>query len=190
MVILSPRSTDIFAIDPGPEVSSWLRLDPVDMRIVAHAEEKNSALLHLLRGYGVEAHRETAAPTPRFVVEIVEGYGMSVGVETFATCELIGRISEILELARVPLARLGRKAVKLELCSVITAKDKDIKAAAIACWGSEEIAVGKKKNPGPLYGIVGDRWQALGLALAYMVQSQRAENKQNITAIAPVVRRV
>jgi hypothetical protein len=55
---------------------------------------------------------------------------------------------------------IPRRDVKLTLCGSARAKDTNIRQALIDALGE----VGTKKNPGPLYGVSGHYWAALGVA--------------------------
>ncbi|MBV8782506.1 MAG: hypothetical protein JO353_14005, partial [Phycisphaerae bacterium] len=51
------------------------------------------------------------------------------------------------------------------------AKDGNIRQALIDRFGpTKERAIGKKKSPGPLYGMSGDCWSALAVAVTYADQ--------------------
>ena len=61
-----------------------------------------------------------------------------------------------------------RKDVKLHLCGDLRAKDANIRQALIDLFGpGKERAIGKKKTPGPLYGIRKHEWSALAVAVTY-----------------------
>jgi hypothetical protein len=62
-----------------------------------------------------------------------------------------------------------RMKVKMHLCGNSRAKDGNIRQALIDRLG----APGKKKAPGPTFGVVADQWQAL--ALAVTVWDERAK---------------
>jgi hypothetical protein len=66
-------------------------------------------------------------------------------------------------------AMLYRTNVKMYLCHK-TAKINDaiIRQVLIDRFGpGKDKAIGKKKTPGPLFGIVGDQWAALALAVTF-----------------------
>jgi len=56
----------------------------------------------------------------------------------------------------------------MHICGSARAKDQNIRQALIDRYGGKETAIGKKQNPGPLYGIKADEWQALGLAITFL----------------------
>jgi hypothetical protein len=92
----------------------------------------------------------------RVAIEWIESYGMAVGQEVFRTVFQIGRMQQQLG----PVRLIPRRDVKLTLCGSARAKDTNIRQALIDAIGE----VGTKKNPGPLYGVSGHYWAALGVA--------------------------
>jgi hypothetical protein len=103
-------------------------------------------------------------------IEMVASYGMPVGREVFDTCVWIGRfVQEWSHADHKPepsiVRMIYRKEEKMHLCGSVKAKDSTIRAAIIDRYGGKERAIGKKKAPGPLYGIHADVWQALAVAI-------------------------
>lgn len=139
----------IMAIDPGPKESAWVLFD--GKTISKYGYLLNDELLGGLC--------EVIFPFDALVIEWIEGYGLTVGRETFDTCRWVGRFEQAAGGAHL----LGRKAVKSHLCCTTRAKDKDIRAALIDRFGEP----GTKKNPGPTYGITGDEWAALSVAVTW-----------------------
>lgn len=90
-------------------------------------------------------------------IEMVESFGMAVGKETFETVYWIGRFTEC---ARMPVVRVYRKWVKLDLCGTNRAKDANVSAALRDIYGQK----GTAKRPGGTFGVSGHLWQALGVA--------------------------
>lgn len=142
----------ILALDPGTTESAFLLYNgksPVEFGKVP-----NDALLERLRlgDFG-------AAP---LFIEMIASYGMAVGQEVFETCVWIGRF---MECHAGPTSYVYRKSVKIHLCGSMQAKDANIRAALIDKWGGKDTAIGRKKTPGPLYGISSDVWSALAIAV-------------------------
>lgn len=101
---------------------------------------------------------------PLLAIEKVEPQGsIAVGAETFETVFFSGRAAQSYGLERV--ARIGRKAIKLHLCDTTRANDTSIRMAIIDRFGGKDKAVGKRSNPGPLFGITGHGWAALAVAI-------------------------
>lgn len=152
--------TVVLAIDPGPVQSAWLVLGHHVPRVFATWE--NDRLIAALRAGDFSDEIDV------LVVEKVEGFGMAVGAEVFETVWWSGRFDEAaLHGARIPTrTRVGRKAVKIHLCGSMRAKDPNIRQALIDRFGGPS-AIGKKATPGPLYGISGDVWSALAVAVTW-----------------------
>lgn len=162
--------TWILAIDPGDTHSAWVEYR--NGQPVAFAKEPNEAVL------GVVA----ASPAPLLAVEMIASYGMPVGRETFDTCVWAGRFIQLWlderDLIEGELAirlngerndcvrRVYRREVKLHLCGSMRAKDPNVRQALIDRYGpGRTLAIGRKASPGPLYGVSGDVWAALGVAV-------------------------
>ena len=113
------------------------------------------------------------------VIETVASYGMAVGAEVFETVYWSGRFHEaITRTTGIEPARMYRRDVKLHLCRSDRAKDANIRQAILDRFGGKEKAIGKKKSPGPLYGITADCWQALALAITY------ADTREKVVTVA------
>lgn len=164
----------IFAIDPGPEMSALVVFDGA-IRLHQHAD--NHELLRELR-------RQSWCRTDVLVVEQIASFGMPVGAEVFETCVWSGRFIEAwVGGAEVRAwARLKRHEIKQALCGSMKAKDPNIRQALIDRFGpGKDAAIGKKSTRGPLYGISGDEWSALAVAIAYIERNHKNEatwNKQ------------
>lgn len=154
--------TAILAIDPGPTRSAIVTYQGPDMPVVGQMHD-NDVLLDLMR------LREGSGGVGAVVIEKVESFGMAVGAEVFETVYWSGRFAEAAH--PLPVERIGRKTIKLHLCGSMRAKDPNIRQALIDRYGGKEAAVGRKASPGPLYGISGDLWSALAVAIAW---SERA----------------
>ena len=147
----------VIGIDPGPELSAFVRWD--GSRVLGHGIFPNAALRGLLQH--PDAEHEAA------VFELVESYGMAVGADIFKTVFETGRLYEMAQGRR---EQLGRRAVKLHLCGSARAKDTNIRAALIDRFGGtggRRAAVGLKASPGPLYGIRSHEWAALAVAVTW-----------------------
>jgi hypothetical protein len=145
--------TVILAIDPGPTESAWVLYDDVFKTPLRWAKELNIVL------------RQSLPASDRMAVEMIASYGMPVGAEVFDTCVWIGRLVERHLEHGGGFKLVYRRDVKLHLCGDSRAKDANIRQALIDKWGGKEAAIGRKAAPGPLYGITGDCWAALGVAV-------------------------
>lgn len=157
----------IFAIDPGTTESAWVMYDPEMRKLGAFLKEGNDTLLERL---------EAVDHSPRpyvAVIEKIESNGMPVGAEVFETVFWSGRFAQALAARGVAVARLPRRAVKLHLNGTMRgANDSTVRQALIDRFGpGKDIAIGTKKNPGPLYGVAGDVWAALAVAVTFAENS-------------------
>lgn len=154
--------TRILAIDPGYEQSAVVRL--VEGR-VTFAETSDNMGLVMAIGTGLLSYSDIV------LIEQMDSYGMPVGREVFETLYWSGRFHGTIHTTTrdlVPVERLTRRKVKLQICGTSTAKDANIRQALIDRYGgSKAAAVGTKAQPGPLYGVRGDQWAALALAVAW-----------------------
>lgn len=153
----------IFAIDPGTTRSAWVeyadgQLSEAWALDASHGILPNEDLVAYLRTRDFDCR-----PGITVLIEKIESYGMAVGEEVFTTVMWVGRFIEALHPTKVVL--VPRKHVKLTLCGSMRAKDPNIRQALIDRWG--EGWKGTKAAPGPLYGIAGDEWSALAVAVAY-----------------------
>ncbi len=150
----------ILALDPGPVRSALVSLDGDEVRwtqIAPNADIRNEL-------------RATVGEV--LVIEQIESFGMAVGREVFETVYWAGRFAEAWEDKEPKYQpclahRLPRRAVKLHLCGTSRAKDGNIRQALIDRYGGKEAAIGRKAQPGPLYGIKADLWAALALGVVW-----------------------
>lgn len=149
----------VLAIDPGTTESQWVMLD--GEKVAGHGFRPNvefkSELAKLLMIGG-----ETDV-----CIEGIASYGMAVGREVFETCIWIGRFYEVCESRLHVPTIMYRKDVKLHLCGTPRAKDPNVRQAIIDRYGGKDTAIGKKKTPGPLYGISSHAWAALALGITF-----------------------
>lgn len=147
----------LLAIDPGPEQSAVVEYDTATRRPLWWVKQPNDAMIVTI--CNSEAFE--------LAIEMVASYGMAVGREVFETCVWIGRFVEAwaLRTRREP-TMVYRRDVKLHLCGSVRAKDANVRQALIDRYGpGKEQAIGRKASPGPLYGLTGDCWAALAVAV-------------------------
>jgi hypothetical protein len=154
----------ILAIDPGNTMSAWCLLE--DGAFVSAAKEPNADVLGAVRG------PDDFNPMPdALAIEMIASYGMAVGREVFETCLWIGRFMEAWEARGGAVKLIYRKEVKVYHCGTVRATDANVRASLLDRYGpGRELAVGTKRAPGPLYGISGDQWSALAVALTLEAQ--------------------
>lgn len=147
----------LLAIDPGNELSAYVVWD--GERIHDKGKVPNDYMLARLTMFQVI--------NPDFGECAIEqiahyGTGMPAGRTVFDTCIWIGRFMQAWDDFPNGDPRLiERRKVKMHLCGNARAKDGNIRQALIDRYGEP----GTKKEPGLLYGVSADVWQALGLAV-------------------------
>lgn len=172
----------ILAIDPGYECSAVVQIEAG--RPTRHWYETNSATLAMLSAI---ANREGSGMT--LVAERIASYGMAVGAEVFETCVWTGRFIQAWEHQHGTWDRLYRRDVKLHLCGSARAKDANVRAALLDRFGpGREQAIGTKRKPGPCFGITGDCWAALAVAVTYY-DKQRGMVAPRLMALTPAAPR-
>ena len=146
----------IFAIDPGPERSAWLRL--TDGHPTTFGIEDNVELLWALRQIDeVDLDHKVDV----VVIEQMQGFGMAVGAEVFETVRWAGRFEEAVH--PIPVEMMPRKRVKIALCGTTQAKDPNVRQALIDRYGGPASI----RKGGVLYHIARDVWSALAIATVY-----------------------
>lgn len=177
--------TTILAIDPGlarcgvvcyePERGALESVRTAEILSPADAIEVASG------GGGTGPIKVLGEDCTHLVIEHVGHYGtgQNVGKDVFDTCVLIGRLAEAWdgiehswvhdEWERAHL--MLRPDVKTYLCRKRGATDAMVRQAVLDRFprtgGGATPQVGVKDQRGPLYGVKGDAWQALALAITY-----------------------
>ncbi len=141
----------VFAIDPGPTESAYAYWD--GSMVQDFGKVPNDKILSL-----IEEQQNEKIQT---YIEMIASYGMAVGKEVFETCVWIGRFSERANMCDQTANLVYRKAVKMHLCGSMKAKDANIIQALKDRFGDK----GTKASPGVFYGVSGDVWQAIALAV-------------------------
>lgn len=153
----------IFAIDPGTTQSAWViyRSGPQGAGVIlSFGKHDNAHVLDMIHNMPSLLYK--------VVIEQIVSYGMPVGAEVFETVWWTGRFSEAAINKGMSLTRIPRKRIVLHLCNNPRGNDASVRQALIDRFGpGKEKAIGKKANPGPLYGVSGDVWAALGVAVTY-----------------------
>lgn len=148
----------ILAIDPGTIQSAWCLYDGT--RVVQCDIQENKVVLAKLRD---------GLPNCPVFIEMIASYGMPVGREVFETVVWIGRFFEALESQCNTPKLTYRMEVKMHLCNSARAKDANIRQSIIdrfpATGGGKTPQIGTTKQPGPLFGVRGDIWAALAVAI-------------------------
>ena len=167
-------SDRILAVDPGNTESACVMYDTSTSLPIEWAKLPNAQLLHKLTKF-----RESGT-VDLLAMEMVASYGMAVGREVFDTCVWIGRF---VERWGGDFRMVYRAEVKLHLTHVRNSKDANVRQALIDKFGpGKDVAIGKKATPGPLYGLTGDCWAALGVAVT-AAETVGAIEKENHVAL-------
>jgi hypothetical protein len=143
--------TSVLAIDPGPEESAYCVL--LDGAPVEFAKRSNQSICHDLAAGNFDMGR--------LVIEQIASFGMPVGAEVFETCYWSGRFAQA--FGDKVTSRIKRHEVKMHLCGNMRAKDANIRQALIDRFGGKK----ETKKGGKLYGISGDVWSALAVAVTF-----------------------
>jgi hypothetical protein len=149
----------ITGIDPGTKESAYVIWD-TDKNIILKAEKTdNEKVMDRLSG------RFSDIPmTGIVVIEMIQSFGMPVGMETFETVFWIGRFYQnVFLIPTLTVDRVLRKDIKMNMCGTTKAKDANIRQALIDRFG----VPGTKKNPGMMYGLHKDMIQAFAVAVTY-----------------------
>lgn len=155
-------------IDPGPKYTAIVELR--DGEVIDAQKLDNDEVLHRLQHY----YSRWVARCNQFcfTCEMIASYGMAVGAEVFETCVWIGRFLQVVD---GNMNRVNRITVKTHLCHSAKAKDPNVRQALIDRLGPQ----GTKKKPGPTYGVSGDMWAALAVAVWTM-----DNDKENASEVA------
>lgn len=141
----------VLAIDPGTTHSAYVLYE--NGMILGKGKIENEAMLEVIRS--------TVFDT--LVIEAIASFGMSVGAEVFTTCIWVGRFIQVCVDKSSSYELIYRSDVKMHLCHSMRAKDSNIRQALIDRLGKP----GTKKSPGSTYGMAGDLWSALAIAVVF-----------------------
>ncbi len=146
----------VIGLDPGYEQSALVFWD--GEKVGEHGIFPNLDVIERLR--------ESPSSPQVLAIEGISAMGMAVGKEVFETVYISGIFAASWYPNRVE--RVFRHDVKLHICGQRRAKDGEIRQAIIDRFGpTKEKAIGKKKTPGPLFGIASHEWAALAVALTF-----------------------
>lgn len=145
----------ILGIDPGPVNCGLARYDNGRVTLA-----RKDATID-------EALREISLGASLVRIERVQSYGISGGT-LLRTSEVVGRLLQRALDCGHPVELIYRREVLARLdIGGKGNRDALVRARLIEMHGgTKRAACGIKKAPGPLYGVSGHAWQALGVALA------------------------
>ena len=147
----------IYAVDPGPTSSGVVLYSATSRKVLR--SEKATPNEDVLRG--ILALRSSIV----VAVERVQAQGIA-GNDLMRTCEWSARFAQ----AALDSGHIMRWHYRREVCRHLhvtgAGKDAQVRARCIELHGGDRrTAQGVKASPGPLYGVSGHAWQALGLAM-------------------------
>ncbi len=156
----------ILAIDPGTTQSAWILYG--EGHILGFGKLLNKAMLLV-----VEECQAT-----RMAIEMPACYGMTVGKSVFETCRWVGIFQHAFGLSKTHIVyrkaqnkEEGIEGVCMHLCHNNRAKDGNVRQAILDRYpetgGGKTPQIGTKAQPGPLYGVSGDVWSALAVAITF-----------------------
>lgn len=146
----------ILAVDPGYRESACVVYD--GKAVLAHSIETNEALLYYLQTFPHDAV---------LVLEEMQVFRSNYGIgkEVFDSVFWSGRFVQAWHPK--PYGRIIRAKVRGHL-GAMKGGDAAVRQALIARFGPyKEDAIGKKSNPGPLFGLKSHEWSALAIAVAW-----------------------
>jgi len=158
----------ILGIDPGPVTSGVVLYDPVQGKVVeawakmptyavlVSARLRSMAGVHLDVWDLVNAH---------LAMEHIVSYGAKIGGETIDTIEPIGRIKEAWSWIDENATYKSRPDILEHITGNRKATPAECNYQLSKRFGGKDVAVGTKKQPGPLYGVTSHAWSALAVAV-------------------------
>jgi len=149
------------AIDPGNTESAYIILDS-QLGIYEFGKIGNLEFRNMMESLDVE-HIAIEVPRPR---------GRTFW-QVISTTLWVGRFLQIAD--HIPFTEVDRRDVKNHFKKgKEKMNDSKIRAALIEMWGGKEKAIGCKKDPGPLFGVKADIWQALAVGVTYLQDGCKA----------------
>ena len=163
----------VVAIDPGSVESGVILVRSEDCFPIAFTKMPNVGIFDFIYQdlMGLVDKEEIncflGSDDVHIVIEKFQSYGMQVGQTTMNAIWWAGRFYEWALCCGLSVSQVFRKDVKMDLCGVMRAKDKNIKAALIERFatGQSNYGKGNKKNPGWFYGFKADIWSAYAVAV-------------------------
>lgn len=152
----------LHCIDPGPRTSGYVKLRITSEGLLVHqavSAMENEKLLCTSLVPDCEADSSWA------VIEgIQNSYGRSVGRDVMETVWWSGRFYQHFLRLELPTGQPSRQQVLRSFFGKVPkGSDSKVREFLLDRFGGKQVAIGKKKTPGPLYAVTGHAWQALGL---------------------------
>lgn len=170
----------IIAIDPGTESSGYVKVtinENGQFELLEKGIVDNEELVKKLRE---ESKNEIDT---KLLIEGIASYGMPVGETTFETCFWIGQFMETFKRTGKTVELLYKKTdINTTICLTSNVKDTNVRTAVIDMFprtgGGKTPAIGTKKQPGPLHGVIGHMWSALAVSITYLLKNNYILNRK------------
>ena len=174
----------VLGVDPGSEKSAYVVYNSETMNLGDFGKVYNRQLLRLLPVFA----RESKTMCMCMPIEMPASFGMPVGYTVLETCRWVGIFQHAfggddfddkgpMVYRKKRNEALGLECTCMHLCKSTRAKDSNIIKAISERFphtgGGKNPVKGTKAQPGPLFGIAADVWQALGVAITYTDQIER-----------------
>lgn len=157
----------VLAVDPGNKESAFVIMQAG--KLILFGKWANATLL---RSIYVDMTFRLAT---RCAIETMKPRGMPTAFEEMQTQLWAGRFYEAWtqtaggdKFGLAEATQIFRADEKMCLCGQARANDSTIRQAIIDRFGGKDKAIGNKKAPGPLYGVSGDVWQAIAVAITFI----------------------
>lgn len=147
----------VLGVDPGSKLTAYVLI--AGQQILAKGKVKNETLM-------AEWRKLPKMPEITMIEKIgMGGKNITIDRAVFETAWWTGRLYEQALRISGRVEMVHRKAVVAHHTHSAKGGDKEVRHALLRRYGGEAYAIGKKANPGPLYGVAGDMWSALAIAL-------------------------
>ncbi len=159
----------IIGIDPGPTTSGLVVISRLMQ--VAHAvpaATTDEVVAEITHAHDVEA----------VACEWLTSYGSAVGASVLDTARMVGRYEQAAHARGLGLALRLRATVCTRLTGQARATDAQLheavralyRARGLATGGGADPCRGIASRPGPLHAVRGHAWDALAVALAWLLE--------------------
>lgn len=162
----------VLGIDPGPTHCGAVVYDSAERRVLcaASALTVGEAIAWVRTGSPAPRTLAQQVEEDRIIIEQVMSHGQA-GNDLLRTAEVCGRLYEAADNEGLSPVLMPRREVCAALGIAGKGKDAQVREVMIEIHGGSKLAaVGTKRAPGPLYGVSGHAWQALGLVRGWLAR--------------------
>lgn len=161
------RGTKFLVVDPGSEKSGYVLIDfrilGKKINILEFGKVPNDEIRKIVDNKEYDY----------FVIEGIQSYSSKFANTIIRTTLFVGAMLERVSINNPPAIRkeFSPKTIRALVAKDAQANDSMVREAVISTFAgildiSSDEMIGTKANPGPLYGVKADVWQALGGAIA------------------------